>query len=157
MPKTPPTPNDGRQKYHDGIPVLVRSLAGRSTAGLTDQEIADHLGVARKTVQRWKKDHPEFLAALIETKAVFDARVEMSLFRRATGYQITKIEVTTEGGQEVKRVTKTEEIPPDTNACRLWLTNRRPDLWRDVSEQKLSGEIGLADVRIYVPDNGRND
>lgn len=150
MPKLPPKPKEGGQKYHDGIPALVRSLVGRSTRGLTDKEVAEKVGVAVRTVHRWKKDHPEFREALIETKAFLDARVELSLFRRATGYPVTKVEVTTEEGQETKRVTKTEEIAPDVQACRLWLMNRDPERWRDRQQVEHSGEIKIDDARAVL-------
>lgn len=150
MPKPLPKPKERGQKYHDGIPALVRSLVGRSKHGLTDAELAAKLGVAVRTVHRWKKDHPEFRDALIETKAILDARVEMSLFRRATGYLATKVEVTTEDGTETKRVTKTEEIAPDVQACRLWLMNRDPERWRDRQQVEHSGEIKIDDARAVL-------
>ena len=144
----------GVEKWHDRIPALVRRLAGRSERGLTDKEIADHLGVSRKTVLRWKKTYPEFAQALIETKAILDAKVEMSLFRRAVGYPVTKIEVTTEDGFETKRVVKTEDLAPDVQACRLWLMNRDPEHWRDKQEVEHSGDIviNLRVVDMGVPD-----
>lgn len=150
MPKPSPKPKEGGQKYHDGIPALVRSLVGRSKHGLTDAELAKKIGVAVRTIHRWKKDHPEFRDALIETKAILDARVEMSLFRRATGYLVTKTEVTTEDGTETKQVTKTEEIAPDVQACRLWLMNRDPERWRDRQQVEHSGEIKIDDARAVL-------
>ncbi len=150
MPKTPPKPQSGGQKYHDGIPALVRSLAGRSKHGLTDKEIAAKLGVAVRTVHRWKKDHPEFAKALIETKALLDSRVEISLFRRATGYRYTEVEVTLEGGAEVRRVVREKEALPDVNACKLWLTNRDPAAWKDKQEVEHSGEIKIDDARAVL-------
>ena len=150
MPKPSPKPKEGGQKYHDGIPALVRSLVGRSKHGLTDAELAKKIGVAVRTIHRWKKDHPEFRDALVETKAILDARVEMSLFRRATGYPVTKTEVTTEDGTETKRVTKTEEIAPDVQACRLWLMNRDPERWRDRQQVEHSGEIKIDDARAVL-------
>lgn len=150
MPKPSPKPKEGGQKYHDGIPALVRSLVGRSKHGLTDAELAKKIGVAVRTIHRWKKDHPEFRDALVETKAILDARVELSLFRRATGYSATKVEVTTEDGTETKRVTKTEEIAPDVQACRLWLMNRDPERWRDRQQVEHSGEIKIDDARAVL-------
>jgi len=137
----------GGEKYNDGIPDQVRRLVGRSKAGLTDKEIAEQFGVDVRTVHRWKKSHPEFAKALIETKATLDSRVELSLFRRATGYTYTEVEVTIEDGQVTKRVEKEKVIPPDTNACRLWLTNRDPEYWRDKQTVEHSGEIKIDDVR----------
>jgi len=133
----------GGEKWHDGVPGIIRRLAGRSKAGLTDIEVAEHLGVAVRTVHRWKKDHPEFAKALIETKALLDSRVEISLFRRATGYRYTEVEVTLEGGAEVRRVVREKEALPDVNACKLWLTNRDPAAWKDKQEVEHSGTIEI--------------
>ena len=146
---------DNGPKWHDGIPALVRSLVGRAERGLSDDEVAEKLGVAVRTVHRWKKEHPEFLKALLETKAIMNARVEMSLFRRAIGYQATKTEVTVEGGQETKRVTRTEDVAPDVTACKLWLTNRDPERWKDKQDVSVTGDlvINLKAVDMGVPDD----
>jgi len=140
---------DGK-KYHDGIPDQVRRLVGRSKSGLTDKEVAEEFGVDVRTVHRWKAAHPEFKKALIETKATLDSRVELSLYRRATGYRYTEVEVTLEHGEVTKRVEKEKEVLPDTNACRLWLTNRDPANWREKQVVEHSGEIKIDDVRAVL-------
>jgi len=136
----------GGEKWHDGVPDIVRRLAGRSKAGLTDDEVAEHLGVAVRTVHRWKKDHREFAKALIETKALLDSRVELSLYRRALGYSYKEVEVTLEGGKEVRRVERTKEALPDVNALRLWLTNRDAANWKDKQEVEHSGTLSWTEL-----------
>jgi transcriptional regulator with XRE-family HTH domain len=133
----------GGEKWHDGVPDIVRRLAGRSKAGLTDDEVAEHLGVAVRTVHRWKKDHREFAKALIETKALLDSRVELSLYRRALGYSYKEVEVTLEGGEVTKRVERVKEVPPDISAIRLWLTNRDAESWRDKQDVRVTGDLTI--------------
>lgn len=138
----------GGQKWHDGVPDIVRRLAGRSKAGLTDDEVAEHLGVAVRTVHRWKKTHPEFQKALIETKATLDSRVELSLYRRAIGYSYIEVEVTLEPGldgkpEEVRRIERTKEALPDLNAIRLWLINRDAANWRDKQDVNVTGDLTI--------------
>jgi DNA-binding XRE family transcriptional regulator len=138
----------GGEKWHDGIPDQVRRMAGRSKAGLTDQEIADEVGVTVKTIGRWKKTHPEFCKALLETKATLDSRVELTLYRRAIGYSYPDVEVTLEttpGGKQVetKRVERMKEVLPDVGAIRLWLTNRDAANWRDKQDVEHSGTIEI--------------
>jgi transposase len=141
----------GGEKWHDGVPDIVRRLAGRSKAGLTDDEVAEHLGVAVRTVHRWKEKYPEFRKALIETKALLDSRVELNLFRRATGYRYTEIETTLERNSdgelvETKRIVREKEALPDVNALRLWLTNRDAASWRDKQEVEHSGTLSWTEL-----------
>lgn len=133
----------GGEKWHDGVPDIVRRLAGRSKAGLTDDEVAEHLGVAVRTVHRWKDKYPEFRKALIETKALLDSRVELSLYRRALGYRYTEVEVTLEDGEVTKRVEREKEVLPDVSAIRLWLINRDAANWRDKQDVEHSGTIEI--------------
>ncbi len=138
----------GGEKWHDGIPDQVRRMAGRSKNGLTDKEVADEVGVTVKTIGRWKKTHPEFCKALLETKATLDSRVELTLYRRAIGYSYTEVEVTLEPGLdgkqvETKRVERVKEVLPDVGAIRLWLTNRDAANWRDKQEVEHSGALTL--------------
>jgi len=146
------------EKWHDGIPDQVRRLVGRSKSGLIDREVAEHLGVAVRTVHRWKKDHPEFLKALVETKATLDSRVELTLYRRALGYTYTEVEVTFEPGPggksvEVRRIERTKEALPDLNAIRLWLINRDAANWRDKREVEHSGVVATW-LDLYVVADG---
>jgi len=133
----------GGEKWHDGVPDIVRRLAGRSKAGLTDAEVAEEFRVDIRTVHRWKKSHPEFAKALIETKALLDSRVELSLYRRALGYRYTEVEVTLEDGEVTKRVEREKEVLPDVGAIRLWLINRDAANWRDKQDVEHSGTIEI--------------
>ena len=63
-------------------------------------------------------------------KVIADAQVVESLYNRATGIEVTEVEVRDDGKKKVKRVTK-RPIPPDTTAQIFWLKNRQPELWRD--------------------------
>jgi hypothetical protein len=110
--------------------------------GATDKELADFFGVAESTLNKWKDDHPEFSESLKEGKALADAEVADKLFKRATGYEhaAVKIVANANTGQE-HIVNYTERYPPDTTAAIFWLKNRRPDLWRDKTEQKVDADV----------------
>ena len=153
MAATPRTRTAG-EKWHDGIPDQIRRMAGRSKSGLTDKEVAEEFGVAVRTVHRWKKTHPEFLKALIETKATLDSRVELSLYRVAIGYRYTEVEVTLEDGEVTKRIEREREVPPNVAAIRLWLTNRDAANWRDKQDVNVTGDlvINLRSVDMGVID-----
>lgn len=115
--------------------------------GATDRELADFFGVSEQTINAWKTAHPEFLESLRAGKGMADAEVADKLFKRATGYEhaAVKIVANANTGQE-HIVDYTERYPPDTTAAIFWLKNRRPDLWRDKTEQQLSGHVAIGKI-----------
>lgn len=111
--------------------------------GLTDEQIAENIGIRRETLYDWKKKYSNISNALKKGKDVVDIQVENSLLNKAQG--ITKTikkpikvkKVTYDNG---KRISEEEHIeyadeevfvPPDTVAQIFWLKNRKPDTWRD--------------------------
>lgn len=129
------------QRWHAGIPDIVRRLVSESEGGLTDTELAKKLGVTRQTIHVWKKKYPEFAEVLAESKGLIDFRVEESLYKRAIGYEYKETEITYENGVETRRVVRIKYAHPDANACRLWLQNRLPDKWRDKQVIEHTGAI----------------
>ena len=43
--------------------------------GATDDELADFFGVSKQTLNKWKKDYPEFLDSLKRGKDIADSNV----------------------------------------------------------------------------------
>lgn len=114
--------------------------------GATDKELAQAAGVSEVTINAWKREHPDFLKSLKDGKAVADANVAKSLYRRALGYAhpAVKILAVARGnnqGSDVEQVPYVERYPPDTVAAMFWLKNRRPDLWRDKQDVEHSGTV----------------
>lgn len=113
--------------------------------GLTDKEIADHFGVCRTTIHTWKKDHPEFAEAFKLGKELADDRVERTLYEQAVGYVTTikrKAKLRDQYGNE-KMIEYEEEIhiPPNPKLIEFFLKNRRPDSWKDKTEQHVTGTV----------------
>jgi len=103
--------------------------------GATDREIAEMLGVHEATLYRWKHTYPEFCEALKLGKEVPDGRVVQSLYRRAIGYSFDSVKIFMPAGAKKPVIVPiVEHVPPDTNAAKLWLTNRDPDNWREKVE-----------------------
>ena len=102
-------------------------IQGMARNGLTQQQIADNLGINVDTLIEYKKKYTDFSEALKKGKEVVDIEVENALLKRALGYKYD--EVTYENGVETKRVTK--EVQPDTTAQIFWLKNRKPNNWKD--------------------------
>src|SRR5690625_714203 len=120
-----------RGKYHEWItPEGLVKIEGWARDGLTNEQIAQNIGINPDTLYNWIKRFPEISESLKTGKEVVDRQVENALLKRALGY--TYDEVTYEYGEEVKRVTK--EVSPDTTAQIFWLKNRKPEVWRDRKE-----------------------
>lgn len=112
--------------------------------GATDREAADFFNVSEATLNRWKQAHPEFCASLKVGKESADDRVEQSLYRKATGYSFDAEKIFQYEGQPV-RVEYVEHVPPSDTAMIFWLKNRRPEQWRDKTEQDINVKGDLAE------------
>lgn len=80
-------------------------LEGWARDGLTDEQIAQNMGVSTSTFYEWKKKHPEISEALKKGKDVVDYEVENALLKQAMSGNIT--------------------------AIIFWLKNRQANKWRD--------------------------
>jgi len=130
----------GRPSLYDPIhhPKLGFWLA---QAGLTDEQIADEIGIQASTFYEWRKTHPEFAESLKGGKTTPDDEVEAALLRRAKGFKYV------ENGKEKVAL-------PDTTACIFWLKNRRSADWRDKREHKMdSGSRGPLVIVRYETGN----
>lgn len=94
-----------------------------------------------RTIYRWKNVHEDFCQALIVGKENSDTRVERALYNRAVGYTFESEKVFQFQG-EVIRAATVEHVAPDPGAAKLWLTNRKPNNWRDKQDHTLSNPDG---------------
>ena len=117
-------------------------LEGWARDGLTDEQIANNIGISRSTLFEWRKNNQDISNALKKGKEIVDIEVENALLKRALGYKYD--EVTYENGVETKRVTK--EVQPDTTAQIFWLKNRRKQQWRDKVE--FTGDNTVQKIQI---------
>lgn len=99
-------------------------------SGLTDEQIADNLGIGASTLHEYKKKYPEFLESLKKGKDIADAQVVNALHKSAVGF--TYYEETTNVLGDTVSVQKYAK--PNTTAAIFWLKNRKPDQWRDKTE-----------------------
>lgn len=97
--------------------------------GATNDELAAFFGVSLSTIERWQVEHPTFRAAILEGREAADGRVARALYRRATGMTVKKERAVVVRGV-LKRLNLREELPPDTNAATIWLSNRQRAKWR---------------------------
>lgn len=115
--------------------------------GATDQEVAEAFGVSKRTIIRWKSDHPEFAEAYQRGKDIADAKVKKALYERAIGYEVQEKESTvdvdpkTGESKPVRVKTTTKKYPPDTMAAMYWLNNRTKGEFAQRQEVTLGGEV----------------
>lgn len=96
-------------KYQEWIePEGLLKIEGWARDGLTDEQIAQNMGITAKTLYEWKKKYSEICESLKRNKDVADRQVENALFENAINGNIT--------------------------AQIFWLKNRKPDKWRDKQE-----------------------
>lgn len=113
--------------------------------GATDMELADFFKVDVRTIYNWKHSHPAFFQALRTGKEACDDRVERSLYQRAIGYEQAAVKIFMPAGAEKPVYAEYREaIPGDVGAAKLWLTNRRGDVWREKSEVAVTTDLAAA-------------
>ena len=135
-------------KYHDWITEegLIR-IEGWARDGLTDEQIAHNVGIAPRTLYRWKDKYEQISQALKKGKEVVDREVENALFKSAIGFEYEETKIIKEKddmGRDRTRVEKTKKrVPPNVTAQIFWLKNRKPKEWRDRQEHEHMGEVGV--------------
>lgn len=128
---------NGRPSKFEQVKDMLYKMA---SYGMTDKQMADVVGVSEQTVNNWKLKDPNFLESLKAEKEIADARVERSLFERATGYSHAEDKIFNDNGTPLV-VPTVKHYAPDTTAAIFWLKNRKPKEWRDKQDIEHSGEL----------------
>lgn len=111
-------------KYQHWLtPEGLTLLEGWARDGLTDEQMAQRMGITAKTLYEWKKRYGKICEALKKGKEVVDYQVENALLSAA--------------------------LEGNTTAQIFWLKNRRPDKWRDKPEESR----GARDAEINAQDD----
>lgn len=100
---------------------------------LTEDQIAKRLGIAPRSFQRYKNEHPELVQVLKEGRAELVENLKMTLKKKAQGYTFEEVKtvVRKEEGGEVKIIERYQKYAhPDTGAIHLLLKNL-DDTWRN--------------------------
>lgn len=105
-------------------------IEGWARDGLTEEQIANNIGISRSTLNEWKKKFSDISDTLKQSKEIADRQVENALHKTALGFYYEEDMVTNQG--EVVTVRKYSK--PNTTAQIFWLKNRKPANWRDKQE-----------------------
>jgi len=139
-------PNDTTPKRKKGRPTkkndaILKAILDLAAKGRTDKEIAKLTGITETTLNLWKKQDIGFSVSIKEAKELADDLVEASLFQRALGYTHPAVKIMQSEGVVIKEE-YVEHYPPDTQAARFWLMNRRPKEWRERQTIEHTGADG---------------
>ena len=130
--------------------------------GAIDKELAEFFSVSVQTLNKWKKDYPEFLESLKKGKNIADANVASRLYNRAIGYSCKATKFATSEGRITDSKEYIEHYPPDTTAAIFWLKNRQPEKWRDKKEVDANVNLGdeleeLSDEQLQAIIDGKEE
>lgn len=130
-------------KYQEWLtPEGLLLIEGWARDGLTDEQIAQNMGIAVRTLYNWQDKYVQIVQSLKAGKEVVDRQVENALLKRALGFEVKEVTqervFVDELGIYEMAVTKvvTKQVTPDTTAGIFWLKNRKPNEWRDRHEVK---------------------
>ena len=71
-------------KYEEWLePDSLLLISAWARDGLTDDQIANNMGISRSTLSEWKRKFPDISDALKKSKAVVDIEVENALYQAA--------------------------------------------------------------------------
>lgn len=125
-------------KYHQWLTEEgLNRLQGWKRNGLTDEQIAEKMGINRQTLYKWINKYGDIGDSLKIGKEDADLIVENALFKSACGYDYEEVTEELKYDRKtrtyVMMVTKRQKkhMPSSQTAQIFWLKNRRAENWRD--------------------------
>lgn len=117
-------------------PIITKALMSR---GFTPAEVADAMEITPAEFAEWLMQYEELKESAIQGNAIAMQSVEISLFRRTTGYDVVEVtdkeEIEDDGSIKTTKTTHKKNIPPDVKACITWLEVHNPGKWKRQPEQ----------------------
>lgn len=123
--------------------------------GMTQEQIADVLGVNHTTLRQWKMKYPELQEAFKKGKQLVDYEVENALLKAALGYKLKSTKVIVgplgkDGNREVRTEDTESEVGPNVTACLAWLNNRKPDTWKRNRDNDFESDDKYKGITINI-------
>lgn len=109
-------------------------IEGWARDGLTNEQIADNLGISKDTFYEYQKKHSDFSDSLKKGKEVVDYQVENALLKNALEGNVT--------------------------AQIYWLNNRKPKQWKNKREKTESNNEEITKVQqilVKIKEEAEND
>lgn len=130
---------------------LLISVEGYCRDGLTDEQLASKLGITARSLYNYIAKYPELKEAMNRGKAPVDFQAENALLKKCLGCRVEKVCTTIHADGSVTEKRTVTELPPDTEALKLWLRNRKADKWRESDNSGDSPEAIKALLGDYIP------
>src|SRR5690625_866197 len=129
-----------RGKYHEWLTEdgLLR-IESWASDGLTNEDIADNMGIARSTLNEWLNKYSDISEALKKGREPVVRKLENALINKALGFEYeeteTFITVNPDGSksQRVKKINK--HSLPDSSALMFLLKNYKPNKYRKYNDE----------------------
>lgn len=101
------------------------------------------MGWGRHTLANKMKENPELQREVRGAIYRADHKVVHGLYKRATGYEIEEVRhmVVMDGkdnGSHIEQVEEVKHFPPETNAGKFWLTNRKHEEWKETQHVEVN-------------------
>ena len=146
-----------KDSYEVRVKPKLALVKGWCRRGLTQEQIAENLGISERSLTNYIKQYEEFADAMAEGAEELEIHIENALVKRALGYSYK--EVTRERKQVMNEetgdmeyrlvVTKsvTKHVVPDVGAQQYYLEHRAPKRWEKVPSAYIDTVQVNADIK----------
>lgn len=126
-------------------------IQGWVRKGLSNDQIAENMGIDRATFYRWANKYSDFGDVLKRTKEITVYEVEDAMFKAAKGYFVEETKtITNKDGKTLRIETNKKWIPPNTTAQIFYLKNKDPDNWRERNDLSLTASNGVLESLLEL-------
>lgn len=138
-----------KNKRKAGAPEV--ELTGRALSLLdsyegcgTVSDLCEYLGIKNTTFYKWFNNDDQFAEAVQRAREFTDDAVENAMLKRALGFEYIETTEKAEDGEKdgsgkTSNIVRKVYVPGDVGAQKNWLSNRRPDRWREKKTIELTG------------------
>jgi hypothetical protein len=148
----------GDRKFKDNPYLTPEILRMAGVAGYNGDQVAKLVGCSRHTLHNYLKENPKLRAALEQGRENADLHVVNAFYKRAVGMKIKTTKFATYQGRILDEKEYNEEFPPDVEAGKFWLVNRKPEEWsRAPTPLPPDGEKTEYDIRERLYDETANN
>lgn len=141
---------------------LVR-IESWASDGLTNEQIAENMGITRQTLGDWCNKYTSILGALKKGREPVVRHIENALIKSAKGfeYEETTIEQwTDDDGRKRQKIAKHKRYsPPNSSAAMFLLKNYKPEKYRNYNEltrRQIEAEIRKLEAEAHKAEQELN-